>query len=335
MPTPNGQGTLQFLRHHFAQSWKLYAGFLAVLYLFYKIAGPLGDFLTAWLMSHVVAFKGVVSIDGIATVFLTGAALLLFALIMFSIYTVVELTRMHKLAGPALKAPILAKTFERTVQAADRIAKQLFPGAATATKKVISCKQVYTLYKNGDCHVTEALVVTAHEKDIHFMEKNIGVEPEADPADFPDEIDLKVTSRTPNREVAYLISRNDKRLKNVMVFFLPRIQAAAPEQREIEFTFFWKGYFKRLVTSGEEPFECTIKSVEPIPRVEYEFWVAPDAGNLTCLNVGQMIDEDDAEREKLVEIKKPDERGMRCWKYAATDFPLGHVTRFRLTWKKS
>lgn len=219
-------------------------------------------------------------------------------------------------------------------QAADRIAKQLFPGATMATKKVLSCKQVYTLYKDGDCQSTEIMVVTAHDKDVHFMEKFIAVEEEALPKDFPDDINLKVTSGTPNRNVAYLISGNEQRRKNVMVFFLPRIQSGAADAREVRITYFWKGFFRRLVTRGEEIFETTIKTVEPVPRVEYEFWVAPDAGVLSCTNIGQVINENDAEREVLVQLEA-DERGMRGWRYIATNFPLHHTSRFRLTWESS
>lgn len=333
METP--RSVWEFLGHHLSRWWKTFLGLLGIVYLFYKVAGPLGDLLTSWLLGHEVVLKERASIDGVATGFLVGLVLLLFALVVFSIYIVHQLIGAQTLANQALRVPVLTKTFQRTVQAADRIAKQLFPGAATAIKKVVSCRQVYTLYKNGDCHAMETLVVTAQEKDIHFMEKNIAVEPAADPADFPDDIDLKVASLTPNREVAYLISRNEHRLKSVMVFFLPRIQAGAADEREIQTTFFWKGFFKRLITSGEEPFETTIKTVEAISRVEYEFWVAPGAGRLTCQNVGQMIDENNAEREKLTEITEPDAKGMRGWKYTAIDFPVGHTTRFQLTWKKS
>jgi hypothetical protein len=335
MPIKTSPSASEFLKQHFSRWWAIFLASLGILYLFYKIAVPLGDLLTNWLLGHEAVLKGTISIDGFATAFLVGCSFLLFALVVFSAYSVYSLILAHRLASQALKVPVLTKTFERTVQAADRIAKQLFPGAATATKKVVSCKQVYTLYKNGDCHASETLVVAAHEKDVHFFEKNIGVEPEADPADFPDEIDLKVTSRTANREVAYLISRNEGRLKNVMVFFLPRIQDVVDDELEVKKTFFLNRFFNLLITHGEEPFETTIKTVVAIPRVEYEFWVAPDAGYLTCQNVGQMIDETDAERETLIEIADPDTRGMRGWKYTAINFPIGHTTRFRLTWKKS
>jgi hypothetical protein len=290
------RGALRFLKLHFGVWWKHYVALLGVLYLFYKIAGPLGDLLTSWLLRHEPVLNGAVSVDKVATGVLVACFLLLIGLIVFSVFTTVELMRKQRQVNETLKASILLKTFERSVQAADLIAKQLFPGTASAIKKVISCKQVYTLFKNGDCHASETLVVMAKDRDIHFMEKFIAADDEGEPVDFPDEIDLKVASVTPNRGVAYLITANEKRRKHVMVFFLPRIHAAAPDQREIRITYYWKGFFKRLVTHGEEPFETTIKSVEPIPQVEYEFLVAPDAGDLTCVNVGQLIDENDPQR---------------------------------------
>jgi len=68
-------------------------------------------------------------------------------------------------------------------------------------------------------------VVAAKDRDIHFMEKIISAEDEADPVEFPDEIDLKIESKTPGRDVRYLISKNEPRSKGVVVFFLPRIKA--------------------------------------------------------------------------------------------------------------
>jgi hypothetical protein len=299
-----------FLKRHFIAWWASFAGVLAAGYLLYKVGSPIGDALTAWLVRHESTLGGSINIDGTATFCLAAVALLLAALIVFGIFTTALLLGAQRQANLAQQTPILAKTFDRSVQAADLIAKQLFPGAASAVKQVVRCKQVYTLYKNGDCQATETLVVTANDRDIHFMEKLIAADIEGDPVDFPDDKNLN------------LISGNEKRQKNVVVFFLPRIQATNPEQREITITYYWKGFFRRLIIRGEEPFVTTIKSVADIPLVEYEFWVAPDAGVLSCINVGQLIDEEDAEREKLEQVDV-DERGMRGMEIPCSRLPLG------------
>ncbi len=331
-PEPTGW---ELAKAHFAQWWKFYAGGLGVVYLFYKVVGPLGDLIMGWIAAHTSVAKNVPSVDGVVRGVLVVCSLVLLALLVLVPLTLTLLFRAQKAAIGAEKNPILIKTFDKTTKAADQIAKQLFPGTAATAKKTIRCKQVYTLYKNGDCHVTETLVITAKNKDIHFMEKLIRVEEEAEPVDFPDEIDLKVVSKTPNKEVAYLISNNEKRQKNAVVFFLPRIQAGQPpDQREIVVTYYWKGFFKRLIMRGDEPFENTIKSVDPIPTVEYEFWNAPDNGVLGFQNVGQHIDENDPTREIRTALG-PDENGLTGWSYVVRDFPVGHVTRFRLTWRKN
>jgi hypothetical protein len=331
MPTQKTYDVSSLLKRHIAAWWKLYLGLLAALCVFYEIAGPLGEWLTRWLLGHEAVTNGVASVDAFARAVLVIGTLAIFALIVFAVFSAISLVRAIQRVSLAQKTPVLMKTFERTVQAADLIAKQLFPGADTAIKQVLSCKQVLTLYKHGDCQATETLVVTARQRDIHFMEKFITAEEEADPVDFPDEMNLKVTSGTPNRGVSYLISGNEKRQKNVVVFFLPRILASAPEHRTIKITYFWKGFFKRLVTRGEEPFVITIKSVEAIPAVEFEFWVAPGAGSLTCTNVGQVIDVNDVEREKILPLEA-DDRGMKGCKYIVRNCPVDHTIRLRLGW---
>lgn len=324
--TDNRSQVVSFLRDHLRKSWGIYVGVLGVVYLFYKVGGPLGDFLVDWVIGHVTVQEGVASVDKWGKGLLASGVLMLVALLIVAIVSSSALYKTRRATAGAEKIPILIKTFRRTTEAADLISKKLFPGAALPVKLVLACKQVYTIYEGGDCHYSEELTVAAKAKDTHFMEKIIDVEPEADPAEYPDEIDLKVKSKTPGKEVQYLISKNEPRSKSFVIFFLPRIQAGEADKRELKISYYWKGHMKRLVLLGSEPFNMRVKSVEPVPSIEYQFWMKPSQRKLVCVHVGEPLDEG----KETLEERPADERGMTGWVYTARDVPPGHTTRLRL-----
>jgi hypothetical protein len=319
-------GVVNFAKDHLKKSWGIYVGALGVAYLFYKVGGPLGDILGDWIAGHVTVQNGVTSADKWSRGLLAGGALTLSALLILAIVSSVSLYKTRKAAAGAEKIPILTKTFRRTTEAVDLIAKKLFPGASFPIKLVRSCRQVYTIYEGGDCHFSEELIVEAKGKDTHFMEKIIDAEPEADPAEYPDEINLKVESKTAGKGVRYLISKNEPRSKSLVIFFLPRIKADEGDKRELKTSYYWKGFMKRLVLQGSEPFNMGVKSVEPVPSIEYQFWMKPGERKLACVHVGEPLDEG----KETLDEQPADERGMTGWLYTAKDVPPGHMTRLRL-----
>jgi hypothetical protein len=229
----------------------------------------------------------------------------------------------------AARGEILLKTFRRTVQAAELIAKKLFPGTAQPLKKVTGYREVFCLFDEGDCHYLEEVALCAKDRDIHFVEELIEADPEGDPVEFPDEIDLKVESGTRDKSIQYLITRNEPRSKRVLIFFLPLVKSGGQDPRQYRVTFYWRGLMRRLIVRGEEDFENQVKSVDPVPMVEYEFWVKPKLGRLTCVNIGPELD---SRAETLEEIG--DEKGMRGWKYQGRNLPGDHTTRLRLRLEK-
>lgn len=321
----------QFLKKHFGRFWKIYIGVLTVPYIFYRAAKLIGEPLGGWITGHFAVQNGVASIDNFGKAALAYGSLIAIGLLVVAVASSAGLYRATRDAAEAEKTPILRKTFRRSTEAADLIAKKLFPGVAPRIKLVRRCKQVYTIYKDGDCYVTEELVVAAKDKDIHFMEKIIDAEDEADPVEFPDEIDLKIDSKTPGRHVRYLISKNEPRSKGVVIFFLPRIKANEGDERELKISYHWKGFMRRLVTVGDEPFNMGIKSVEPIPSVEYQFWIKPKEGQLTCRHIGEALEEG----KELLDEQPLDNKGMGGWVYTAKEVPIGHMTRLKLELKRN
>lgn len=321
---------LRFLIDHFLTGWKWYTGILAILYLFYKVGGPLGEILSEWIRKHSTVQNGSVVEDAWIKAVAAAVSLALFALIVLAVFTLVSLYKARKAAEGAEKTPILVKTFRRTTQAASLISKRLFPGADQSIKKVVSCKQIYAIYENGDCHFFEKLVVCAKERDIHFIEKGLDADPEADSVEYPDEINLKLESKTEGKDIAYLISRNEPRSKGVVAFFLPLIARGEADRRELETTYYWRGLFRRLVTRGQEDFEMQVRSVEPVPHIEYQFWVKPQMGRLLCTHIGEYLGED---RESLK--GETGQNGMQGWVYLGKDLPKTHTTMLRLELKKA
>ena len=304
-----------FVLSHFKGAWKYYAAVLGVIVLLIKVYSPLKALCVAWLgvagmASEVVAFSWIT---------------LLFLLVAL-VFTVGGLYKSHKKeTTQGQQGEILLKTFHRTQQAADLISKKLFPGPSQTRKKVLSCKQVWTIFDNGDCNFTEVLALTTKEKDIHFLQKGIDAEPEADPVEFPDQIDLKIESTTPAKQVVYLINKNELRSKRFVVFFLPFIRAGVDDRRDVKMTYYWKGLMRKLIAFGEEDFTYEVKSVEPIPEVEYQFWIKPQAGTLACSNIGPELDPG---TETLEPVE--DEKGLKGWIYRGKNLPGDHVTRLRL-----
>jgi hypothetical protein len=315
-----------FLINHLRSWWLLWASILTLVYLIYKVNSPIEEFFGVWIVKHVIVNQGTVAIDGWPPTLITTGLFVAVTLLGLFVFTAVIAFRANRSrTEDSEKSQILLKTFHRSMQAADLIAKQMFAKSALPIKKVMSCKQIYTLYEDGDCHFTEEIVLCAKAKDVHFIVKGHDADPGGASVEFPDEISLKVESQTPEKSVAYLINKNEPRNKGLIIFFLPVVKAGEEDQRAIKTTFYWKGLLRKLVERGEEEFGYHLKSVDPVPSVEYQFWVKPKMGHLKCTNVGMPLEPG---TESLIE--STDDKGMQGWTYKATNVPPDHVTELRL-----
>jgi len=330
---------LKFLGNHFRQFWKLWAAAAGTVVLIIRIYTPLAEAVGRWMSRQVVPLAGTLSgslrvkdsaptliASGIITLSLVAVALC------YTLYSLYQVRRAEKTGER--RAGTLEKTFHRTQQAADKIWNRLFLGQSRPLKKVIKLRQVWTIYENGDCNFVETLALTTKDKDIHFMWKGVTAEQVAEPAEFPDDINLKIEPGG-NGEIAYLISKNEPRSKHFIVFFLPFISAGGRDERELTISYYWKGLFRGLLVSGEEPFTYREGSANPIPEVEYQFWIKPKMGSLNCTNRGVNLGKDAHGRD--IERLEPSRNlmGMSGWTYSARDLPGNHTTRLLLELRRT
>jgi hypothetical protein len=312
------------LRENLRNWWDVYLWIIVTAGALFAIYDPLDKFLEKWVKKqagleqahlgedHVPALLSLVILIGVFC--LVGAAIMLY-----------RLARIHRNTARTARAKdLLFNTFLKTIDAADEISRGMFPSTGQTVKHVVSCKQIYTLYDNGDCYFTEDLVVDAGTADVHFMEKTIGGEDEAAPAEYPADIGLKIASLTPGREVRYLITKNQPRFKSFAIFFLPVIPLGARDHRTIRTEYYWKGLLKGLAIRPE-PIELEVKTSAPPNLIEYEFWAKPGIGELHCENVG-------GKPATGTDSMNPvsDGKGMKGWKYEAKKTPPGHVAKFKL-----
>jgi len=329
MPWPR----LRFFVKHVQESWKYWAGAGGFLVFLYEIYTPLKTWVEGWLVAQVVpptvspATK--FALREIASTAVSLLIVLTSVILVIAIYSMASLYKAKRAGSQSGKREaILLKTFHRTQQAADLILNRLFPGSSQPMKQVIKCQQIWAIFENGDCSFTENLVLTTAEKDIHFIEKGQDAEPEADPVEFPDDMDFKIESNDSGSQIAYLINKNEARHKKYIVFFLPYIKAGGKDVRGLTTTFYWPGLARGLVTKKEEPFSYQIKSAGPVPEVEYQFWVKTRMGHLECTSIGP---DPTPGTETLVALKE--EKGMSGWKYVGCNLPVNHVVSLRLELK--
>ncbi len=219
----------------------------------------------------------------------------------------------------------LQGTFSETLAATNLIASQLFPAQPKPMRTVLRLQRVLTIMANGDCRFHETHVFAGKNHDIHFVEQTIGPS-DGEPALFPSDISLEITSGTPGNKVATLISDNRPQQKSFVIFFLPFIQKGGQDEREVVVNYQWKGTFRPLFQDNKDEFQSSAKSSDPIPSVEYQFWLSPGLGTLKCSNIGSLLP---AGSEQLKELQDK-AKGMDYWQYTATNVPSGHETRLQL-----
>ena len=335
--------------------WKLFATVVGVVALFVKLYPLLEGWADRWALKHYLSSSG-----GVGTGYrftgsgdlAAGVLLLLLAasLLAYTFYAYAKLKK-NQAAGEAnittLKAGLIAcgeeiaglkstftvstkeakslkLTFDEALEATNLIANQLFPAQPMVMKTIVSFKRVLTIKENGDGHVRESYLIAGNNFDIHFFEKKIFGEG-GEPAPFPDAIGLKIESGTTGKDLAVLPSQNDPLQKSVLIFFLPFIAKGGTDRREVAVTYHWKGLFRKLATEKKDEFEGSLSSSDPIPNVEYQFWMEPGSTlALKCINTGPRLNS-----EQLKEVTDTGS-GMKYWKYEATNVPSGHATELKL-----
>jgi hypothetical protein len=310
--------------------WDLIVLVSGLLAAFLGLYTPLRDYASGWGLQRCLpanpAGCAAREFGGAGSV--AAGILLLGGLVVLLIYTAFAAVspqgRWGKIRSrDAGRIDMLKGTFRQTVEATDLIASQLFLAAAGTRKEVRQFKQVWALGKNGDCRVKQVWSLAAQNGDLHFFETGIQGDDDTVPAGFPAEIELDISSKTPGKRVAWLISRNEVTEKDFVVFFLPAIESGGHDVRDIEVRYFWKGLMRKMALNRYDYFEYSIKSVAAIPAVEYQFRTMDGAAKLKCSIESTLL----GPNETLESLQ---DDGGEYWAYRARALPSDHLTKLKL-----
>src|SRR2546428_988305 len=137
---------------HFKRCWKYWLGSVGLVVLFFKLYDLIKSPLYLWVQKQIVPPEGKVATGySVRDIVPTSMAftVILFSLVLVALL-ITSLALFRNRKADSMRS-LLSKTFHRTMQAADLISKQLFPGSEAPIKKVVSYRQVYAIYENGDC----------------------------------------------------------------------------------------------------------------------------------------------------------------------------------------
>jgi hypothetical protein len=218
------------------------------------------------------------------------------------------------------------ETLQGMMTAASRIRDRLNPAHAMPQKALKSVRMIYLISKDFSTEVTREYEVLALNDILHYW--NLGNRPTeyADPVDYLDDIDFKVSEMNGIGEVAYLPTKNEPRDKRITFYFLPRLEPGNPARR-IQMSFKWPGFNKKLDVTGEEDISFTLSSVLPIESVRVEVYLERDTGR----NLEGLISGPNYAGSQLYKQNHPN-TGWGGFVYLIENAPSG-VNRYAVTAK--
>jgi predicted amidohydrolase len=153
----------------------------------------------------------------------------------------------------------LRNAYKRSHETLARVVQELYPPIEGPRHHFESIKSRYVIYPNGDCEVTETLVIIpCSERPIHLWHTNIWADPESAEMPFIDDIRLEIVDLGENTAVTYLPTLDEGREKTLCVFFLPEIKS--DEKRKIRLKYRWPGFVRHLVNGDEVWFAWAYKT---------------------------------------------------------------------------
>lgn len=174
------------------------------------------------------------------------------------------------------------KTLQGMMRAASRIREQLTPPVLTPLKSVDRVRITYLIEKDFTATLCREFDIRTTEQPLHFWSTANRASTYAQPVDFLDDIDFKVTDRS-GHQLVYLPTENGPLFKEVVIYFLPRIEPGEAKARQVVISYRWPGMLRQLEELGEEDFNYTMESKDPIPLFEVRFFLEPGTGfNLMC-----------------------------------------------------
>lgn len=164
------------------------------------------------------------------------------------------------------------KTLGGAMRSAREIRERHFPKPPLPTVTYRKIKRYLYVCKGFDGQAYGELAFKADSEDLTTLEVNVGVEEEADPVRFLEDIDFEITDSSRADGLVYLQVQNKDRSKTVIVFPLPALKKG--EQRALTYGFTWPGMFKRLQKTTED---CVVnvKSAQPVDEIEIGIFLDP------------------------------------------------------------
>lgn len=177
------------------------------------------------------------------------------------------------------------KTLDGAMRSAREIRERHFPKPALPTVTYRRIKRYIYVCKGFDGQSYAELSFEADSQDLTTLEVNVGVEEQADPVRFLEDIDFAITDSSRADGLVYLQVQNEDRSKKIIVFPLPALKKG--EQRALTYGFTWPGMFKRLKETTED---CVmnVKSAQPVDEIEIGVFLDPklERQGLTVDKVG-------------------------------------------------
>lgn len=154
-----------------------------------------------------------------------------------------------------------------------RIRNQLAP-AGTPIKSFEYVRITYYIHADLSADVIRAYGIRAPKEPLHFWTTGTRPTSHADPAEYLKDIAFEVKDEK-GQDLPYLPIRNDPRAKDVVIYFLPKIEPGEAATRHVEMTFSWPRYLKQMEVDGYEDFAYTLESVDVIPTLEFSYFLEP------------------------------------------------------------
>jgi hypothetical protein len=176
----------------------------------------------------------------------------------------------------------ISRILNGMMRASNRIGAQLLPEEHKKIGSLVTMKGSYLIHRDFTCEVRREYEIKAIGGFLHFWEFVSGVEAQANPIEYPEDIDFAIRDES-GFGASYLVTKNTPTYLVVLVFFLPRIDPAETKPRKIVITYKWPGMFNKLGQTLHERYEWKLEAQERITSAEFYFYLEGGTGyNLEC-----------------------------------------------------
>ena len=183
---------------------------------------------------------------------------------------------------------LLHGEYQTSCHAVFRIINQLYPEGLTPLHHISKVDFDWFPKGNGDGPVSLTVHIKAINHPVQFWKYWISADAESQEVSFLKQIEFDVKDQE-DTEVAYLISRNEGRHKELCIFFLPQIEPGLT--RKLELSYRWPGIARHLLDKNEDRFEWEFQSVrtDELSEVTFRAHFEREIGDVKCTNVGVRV----------------------------------------------